>query len=95
MVDDTCLQMGIPEDPVTGSAHALLGPFWSERIQGKGSSSYQAFGPSKDDVPPVAPLRARQCSPRGGDLQVTVQPNIGRVLIQGPAVLVLRGTLTI
>jgi len=23
---------GIPEDPVTGSAHCLLTPFWSERL---------------------------------------------------------------
>lgn len=24
--------LGVPEDPVTGSAHALLAPFWSERL---------------------------------------------------------------
>ena len=23
---------GIPEDPVTGSAHCALGPFWAERL---------------------------------------------------------------
>lgn len=26
---------GIPEDPVTGSAHTTLGPFWSARLGGK------------------------------------------------------------
>mmetsp|Transcript_52686 Transcript_52686/g.125879 ORF Transcript_52686/g.125879 Transcript_52686/m.125879 type:complete len:312 (+) Transcript_52686:86-1021(+) len=26
---------GIPEDPVTGSAHCTLAPFWSERLSGK------------------------------------------------------------
>src|SRR5713101_2687140 len=26
-------QSGVPEDPVTGSAHCALAPFWSERLQ--------------------------------------------------------------
>jgi len=26
-------ESGIPEDPVTGSAHCLLAPFWAERLQ--------------------------------------------------------------
>lgn len=25
-------QVGVPEDPVTGSAHCALGPFWAERL---------------------------------------------------------------
>lgn len=25
-------QVGVPEDPVTGSAHCTLGPYWSERL---------------------------------------------------------------
>ncbi len=86
--------MGIPEDPVTGSAHAVLCPYWSDKLQGKGSSSYGAFGPCKNDVPREQPhLRARQCSKRGGDLTGFVQPNIGNVLITGSAVVVLKGTL--
>jgi predicted PhzF superfamily epimerase YddE/YHI9 len=40
---------GIPEDPVTGSAHCTLIPYWAER---SGRSE----------------LRARQLSPRGGEL---------------------------
>ena len=33
---------GIPEDPVTGSAHCALGPFWTERL-GRGElTGYQA-----------------------------------------------------
>ena len=24
--------MGVPEDPVTGSAHCALGPYWAERM---------------------------------------------------------------
>lgn len=33
---------GIDEDPVTGSAHCCLGPFWSERLGKKDLSAYQA-----------------------------------------------------
>jgi PhzF family phenazine biosynthesis protein len=33
---------GIPEDPVTGSAHCALGPFWGERLGGTELAGYQA-----------------------------------------------------
>jgi PhzF family phenazine biosynthesis protein len=33
---------GIDEDPVTGSAHCCLGPFWSERLGRKELTAYQA-----------------------------------------------------
>ena len=33
---------GIDEDPVTGSAHACLGPFWSARLGKKDFTAYQA-----------------------------------------------------
>jgi len=37
-----CPNLGIPEDPVTGAAHCLLGPYWAERL-GKGELlAYQA-----------------------------------------------------
>ena len=26
-------QAGIPEDPVTGSAHTVLAPYWADRLQ--------------------------------------------------------------
>ena len=32
--------MGINEDPVTGSAHSVLGPYWQRRL---GKSSFLAF----------------------------------------------------
>jgi predicted PhzF superfamily epimerase YddE/YHI9 len=35
---------GIDEDPVTGSAHCCLGPFWSERL---GKTEMTAFQASK------------------------------------------------
>lgn len=33
---------GIDEDPVTGSAHCCLGPFWGERLQKNDMLAYQA-----------------------------------------------------
>jgi PhzF family phenazine biosynthesis protein len=33
---------GIDEDPVTGSAHCCLGPFWAQRLAKKELSGYQA-----------------------------------------------------
>jgi len=33
-------QLGINEDPVTGSAHCLLGPYWAERL---GKTEFHAF----------------------------------------------------
>ena len=35
---------GIPEDPVTGSAHCMLAPYWAERL---GKTSFQAFQASR------------------------------------------------
>ena len=57
---------GIPEDPVTGSAHSTLIPYWAARL-------------GKDT------LRARQISPRGGELWCQLVGD--RVKIGGRAVL--------
>lgn len=35
-------QCGIPEDPVTGSAHCCLGPFWSSRLNKTEFTAFQA-----------------------------------------------------
>src|SRR5881628_625036 len=35
-------QAGVPEDPVTGSAHCALAPFWSERLEKTELTAYQA-----------------------------------------------------
>jgi predicted PhzF superfamily epimerase YddE/YHI9 len=35
---------GIPEDPVTGSAHCMLAPYWARRL---GKTSFQAFQASR------------------------------------------------
>jgi PhzF family phenazine biosynthesis protein len=67
-------QSGIPEDPVTGSAHCALGPYWGQKL---GKTTLQAF----------------QASPRGGC--VTVINRGHRVELQGQAVTVVRGELTV
>ena len=35
-------RVGVPEDPVTGSAHCILSPFWSERLGRAELTGYQA-----------------------------------------------------
>lgn len=62
--------VGIPEDPVTGSAHAVLGPYWGEKLG-------------------LTTMRARQLSPRGGDLQIEL--DLPRVVVVGACVILSRG----
>ncbi|MDO8413689.1 MAG: PhzF family phenazine biosynthesis isomerase [Gallionellaceae bacterium] len=64
---------GINEDPVTGSVHCALGPFWKERLNKN-------------------PLRAFQCSPRGGGMEVEVLGE--RVKLTGQAVVVFNTNLS-
>lgn len=65
---------GVPEDPVTGSAHSALTPFWAKRL-GK------------------AELKARQASPRGGDLLCTDAGT--RTIIRGQCALYLTGEIEV
>jgi len=65
---------GVPEDPVTGSAHCALTPFWAHRL-GKRA------------------LKARQVSPRGGDLACTDDGD--RVILSGPCALYMTGEITV
>jgi PhzF family phenazine biosynthesis protein len=65
---------GVPEDPVTGSAHCALTPFWAKRLGKK-------------------TLKARQASPRGGDLLCTDDGE--RTIIQGDCALYLAGEIEI
>jgi predicted PhzF superfamily epimerase YddE/YHI9 len=57
---------GVPEDPVTGSAHCALTPYWAKRL-GKTT------------------MKARQASPRGGDLVCT--DGGARTILSGPCAL--------
>lgn len=65
---------GVPEDPVTGSAHCILTPFWAQRLSKK-------------------TLKARQVSPRGGDLLCTDEGP--RTVISGHCALYLKGEIEI
>jgi PhzF family phenazine biosynthesis protein len=65
---------GIAEDPVTGSAHCTLTPYWAARLDKK-------------------TLKARQVSPRGGDLLCT--DDGARTIIQGECALFLTGEIEV
>jgi predicted PhzF superfamily epimerase YddE/YHI9 len=65
---------GVPEDPVTGSAHCALVPFWAKRLGKK-------------------TLKARQVSPRGGNLLCTEDGQ--RTILAGSCALYLRGEITV
>ena len=70
---------GIPEDPVTGSAHCMLAPYWMQKL-----------GREKDGAAVVVGFQA---SPRGGIVKCVVQTAAGRVTLSGPAVTTLEGTM--
>jgi PhzF family phenazine biosynthesis protein len=65
---------GVPEDPVTGSAHCILTPFWAKRLSKK-------------------TMKARQVSPRGGDLTCTDEG--ARTVISGHCALYLTGEIEV
>ncbi len=65
---------GVPEDPVTGSAHCALTPFWAARLGKK-------------------TMKARQVSPRGGNLICTDAGE--RTILAGPCALYMRGEISI
>jgi len=65
-------KVGVPEDPVTGSAHCILTPIWAEKLN-------------------KTKFKARQLSPRGGNLLCDL--NGDRVEITGQAVLYMKGTI--
>jgi PhzF family phenazine biosynthesis protein len=65
---------GVPEDPVTGSAHCALTPFWAKRL-GKTT------------------MKARQVSPRGGDLICTDSGD--RTILSGPCALYMTGEIVV
>jgi predicted PhzF superfamily epimerase YddE/YHI9 len=67
-------EKGVPEDPVTGSAHCALTPYWAKRLGKK-------------------TLKARQVSPRGGDLVCTDAGE--RTILSGPCALYMTAEITI
>jgi len=67
-------EKGVPEDPVTGSAHCALTPYWARRL-GKTT------------------LKARQVSPRGGDLVCTDGGD--RTILSGPCALYMTAEIEV
>jgi PhzF family phenazine biosynthesis protein len=65
---------GVPEDPVTGSAHCALTPYWAQRLGRKN-------------------LKARQVSPRGGNLLCT--DDGARTILEGACALYLTGEIEV
>lgn len=67
-------EKGVPEDPVTGSAHCALVPYWAKRLNKK-------------------TLKARQVSPRGGNLLCT--DDGARTILAGNCALYMRGEIEV
>jgi len=70
-------KVGCAEDPVTGSAHCMLAPYWAKRL-GRSAES--------------AVLLGFQASARGGIVHCRLQ-GASRLIISGPCVTTLEGTL--
>ena len=66
--------IGVDEDPVTGSAHTRLVPFWAGKLD-------------------RTSLKAKQISPRGGELDCELKGD--RVIMRGRAVTYLRGQVSL
>ena len=78
--------IGIDEDHVTGSSHAVLGPYWLKRL------SLSKFGSE------TRAMRACQCSARRGLIGVRLVKGPGvnsrdEVALSGKAVVVIRGEI--
>lgn len=76
--------LGINEDPVTGSAHCILAPYWAQKL----------------GRPPGTDMMALQASARGGVLRVSLRTDTAggtglRVDIGGQAATVIRGRMAV
>jgi predicted PhzF superfamily epimerase YddE/YHI9/ribosomal protein S18 acetylase RimI-like enzyme len=71
--------VGIDEDPVTGSAHCALAPYWVSKFKSTAG----------------AVLKGYQASTRGGVVKVSLAdgPDGPRVLLAGPSVTVIKSTV--
>ncbi|KAJ3100867.1 hypothetical protein HDU96_010193 [Phlyctochytrium bullatum] len=72
---------GIPEDPVTGSAHCVLAPHYGLKL-----GRFMGSGHPDGDG-----IKCLQLSPRGGELEVVWDRKSKRVLLWGRAVRVSEG----
>ena len=70
---------GIPEDPVTGSLHTALAPFWRRRLA----------------LPASAAMVGLQASGRSGKVTVTVHDDDGTVTLGGCVTLFMSGSMRV
>ena len=77
---------------MNGASHTVLAPYWA-RLSAAGEKA----GASPPVAPLVAavPLRARQASPRGGDLALVADFAAQRVTLAGPAAVTITGTMRV
>jgi len=71
--------VGTGEDHVCGSAHGLLVPYWSSKL----------------GIAPGEEIKAKQVSPRGGDLRVVWNKENGRIRLRGQCVILASGEIHI
>ncbi|KAM0751984.1 phenazine biosynthesis PhzC/PhzF protein [Meredithblackwellia eburnea MCA 4105] len=79
-------KFGLPEDPVTGSAHCFLGTYWLgtpafARLDAKCTESSTIF--------------AKQVSARGGEIEVSWNRETNRVTLTGEAVVMMSGEVLV
>ncbi|ORY88281.1 hypothetical protein BCR35DRAFT_351103 [Leucosporidium creatinivorum] len=82
-------KVGISEDPVTGAAHTMIGPYWLSTAARTrlGNSKFASPESAKGEV-----LVCSQVSARGGEMDVTYQE--GRVELIGSARLMMKGVIS-
>jgi predicted PhzF superfamily epimerase YddE/YHI9 len=82
---------GINEDPVTGSAHCALAPYWTDRVRAMQTSACAtaaAHEMQEVEGAQLLVLRGYQASGRGGAVSVTVDGE--RVRLSGHCVTTMR-----
>jgi predicted PhzF superfamily epimerase YddE/YHI9 len=73
-------RFGIDEDPVTGSAHCALAPYWFDKLLSAPGGSH---------------LTGYQASKRGGIVKVLLSSDRQRVLLSGPSITVMKSKLLV
>ncbi|VAH60028.1 unnamed protein product [Triticum turgidum subsp. durum] len=81
-----CPKFGMDEDPVTGSIHCVLGPFWGRKLGKQKLTAFQVC---------FRRFNCLDASPRGGTLYLELDDANRRVKIQGETVTVMSGTLLV
>jgi len=67
------------EDPVCGSAHAVMAPYWY----------------TKKAITPGVEINAKQVSERGGDLRVVWEKSDNTVKLSGRCAIIISGHLNV